>query len=1117
MTNHLDLAGPVPRGRILLEASAGTGKTYALTALIVRSIAEGLIAVDSVLVVTFTRSAAGEIRDRIRAGIDEAAAAIRESPAEVDDWLVPLLAGGDAARAERHDRLRSAAVDLDAAVVTTIHGFCRQALIQMGSQGGLPRDAAVSETESNAHRQVVRDLLVAALIREPGLLDPDGDETNPGRIEDQISKVVERALQNRGASVVPDPGWPTGDDLPTCAIDWAELARKAVTEVVHRRVATGRLDHDDLLTILHDALHDPVTGPANARSLRTRFPMVFIDEFQDTDTVQWEIFERAFLADPDDLGPPSDLYVVGDPKQAIYRFRGADIEAYLRASAGVDTRFDLTVNRRSDGELVEVLNELCRGATFGDARIRYVEADRSPDAPPNATGLPAVSIRWMPPHPGLLSGNSVRFVDGDRSKMVVLEDLADEVTRLLSGTTMTVGGKVSPVEPGHIAVIVRAHADADAVVATLTGRGIPAVQTRVGSVFESTMAEHLRLLLHGLRRPSDPHLARAVGLSCLVGYSPSYLQDDDVVAGLQERLAGWSDLMVRTGVHGLIQALRADPAVLDALVQGGDGARLLTDLDHLAELLHTACEGRTAAPATVLRLLDGFIVDARDTEVAGDEVRRRIASDAAAVQVTTVHGSKGLQFPIVLVPFSAKGRSGTAPHVYRVDDRRYVDAAPRHPWTIGNPDHDLRKEAAGRAADGDEQRLLYVALTRAMHRLVVWWRPTKGVGAAGLSRLLFGDRDDQGAVDTSEDVSPLPTEDQQRHSMAGLVNATGGLLEVLELPPRPAPLAPTEPALPLPPPGPPATVDTGGFADPDWRTWSFSSVTDDRRVEDPAPPAGGVDEPPMGTERPVVGSSGLADMPAGRQVGLLIHDMLEKADFTSADLADDLRGALGGSSLFDPVDHGPIAEGLITALGTPLAPLTGTRLVEVGRSDRLDELRFDLRLADTHTRVRMADVCRIVAETSEAGAHATYFMDLAKRIGTLRPAGYLGGSIDAVLRVHDDDGPRFLVVDYKSNRLHRPGDSLWLDRYRPEGLLEAMEEHDYPLQAFLYTVALHRYLRWRLGSAYDPSTHLGGSAYLFLRGMVGELDGDGRAFGVSTWVPPLEAVHAADRILAGGR
>jgi len=1113
MTNELDLGGPIPRGRILLEASAGTGKTYALTALIVRSLADGLVDINEVLVVTFTRSAAREILDRVRAGIEEAATALRGPADNVPSWVLPLLDGDEHALSARHDRLRAASIDLDAAVVTTIHGFCRHALRLLGSKSPLSHGSTVSESASNAHAQTVRDLLIAALVDQPGALDPAGGDTNPARIEMAMAEVVKRALQNRGATVVPDPTWTADDGLAGGALQWAELARRATAEVVRRRIASGELDHDDLLTLLHEALHDVDSGPATARGLRSRFPMVFIDEFQDTDTVQWEIFERAFIAEPEKLGAASDLFVVGDPKQGIYRFRGADIEAYLAASGGADTRYDLTVNHRSDGHLIDIFNELCRGATFGDARIRYIEVQQSADTPANTMGLPAVSIRWMPPHPELRNKPTAAFVDADRSKAIVLEDLADEVTRLLAEPLKDGGPRI---QPGHIAVIIRAHADADAVTEVLTRRGIPAIQTRVGSVVDSYMTDHLRLLINGMRRPSDLGAVKAVSVSCFVGLSATDLGSDDEIHQLQERLATWSDLMTRNGVHALVQSLRADPSVLSALVRDGDGARRLTDLDHLAELLHIGCEGRPAAPATVLRVLHALIAEAADAEAAGDEVRRRIASDAEAVQIMTVHGSKGLEFPIVLLPIPAKRRSGNQPYVYRVGERRYVDGAPRHKWISGDPDHDRRKATADRAADGDEQRLLYVALTRAEHRVVVWWRPTSGIGAAGLTRILFGSRDEQNAVDTTVEAR-LPDESGMRAHLAELVHRTDGLLDVQELPAVSVPLAPVTVPGGTPQTGRHATVDTTHFVDRDWRTWSFSSVSSDRRIEDPPPPRGGGDEPVGVTEPVRAGTTDLAAMPAGREIGQHLHNVLEAVDFRSTDLHSDVQRRLGRSMLLEGLDHGLIADGLVTAMSTPLAPLSDTRLVEIGRSDRLDELKFDLRLANAHGRVRMADLCRSVAEASPDDPYAAYFSDLADRIGGLQVSGHLIGFIDAVLRIPGDDGPRFVVVDYKSNRLHRQGDPDWLENYTAEAMQSAMVSHDYPLQAFLYSVALHRYLRWRLGRSYDPSAHLAGSTYLFLRGMVGQIDSDGRALGVSIWEPPIEAILTADRILAGAR
>lgn len=1127
----LDLSGPIPRGRVLLEASAGTGKTYALTALIVRSLAEGLVDVDGLLVVTFTRSATLEIRDRVRNGIDDARVVLRGSnnqqDGDAEDWVRPLLEGSADDRSIRLERLETAAVDLDRATVTTIHGFCQHALRHLGAHGGLPRGTTLDGGSSTVRRQAVRDALLVELLDDPNALDPGPDEVygktelDPAKIEGRFGLVVQRILQNRGADVVPDPDWSPSDGLSDGALNWGDLARSVTGEILDRRLRSGVLGFDDLVNILHDALHHPEIGPPATRRLRERFRMVYVDEFQDTDTVQWQVFERAFLHDPESFGAASDVTVVGDPKQAIYRFRGADVDAYLDAADAADangSRLHLDTNHRSDGDLVETLNILYRGATFGNPKIGYDSVAASDAKPTRACGLPPMAIRWIRPDPDPKGGHKTT-VNATRSYNAVLVDLANEVGRLLGGATITIDEKLARVRARDISILVSAHADAEAVVRVLQERGIPVIRNRVGSVLRSEAAKHLRLLLQGMRRPSDLRAARAAAISFFVDAPIDDLVVDEALVGVQDRLARWAEVSTRSGLHALLQDLRADPSVLAGMLADGDGARHLTDLEHLTELLHVGCGGRPATPAAVLRVLDDLTAEANEadanSEVDSEEVQRRIATDAECVQVSTIHAAKGLEFPIVLLPFPAKKRKSTSPYSYRAHGRRFLDSAPIHQWSIDDPAHDDRKTVATAEADGDEQRLLYVALTRARHRVVAWWRPTSGVKAAGLTRILFGQRDEDGRVDTSEDATLPPGAKYDAH-FANLESLTEGRLETSEVPLQVLP----DPPVPVPaqtaPPTGVATVDTSTFVDRDWRTWSFTAIVADGRLEDPPPASGGTDEPTVRDRPSSEPTSGLSDMPAGPDVGTLIHEALEKVDFQGQTIRQDLVDRLDGAWQLGGADAGGIADGLLVALSTPLAPVADTRLVDVGRSDRMDELAFDLRLSRGVGSVSLAAVCRTIPETDPDDPYADYFADLADRMNDVVVSGHLVGFIDLVLRIPGDAGPRFLVVDHKSNRLHRLGDPNWSLEYAQAPMRSAMVHHDYPLQALLYTVALHRYLRWRLAGDYDPSMHLAGSAYLFLRGMTGTVDAAGWSHGVSWWRPTTDAVIAVDRLLAGG-
>jgi exodeoxyribonuclease V beta subunit len=251
---------------------------------------------------------------------------------------------------------------------------------------------------------------------------------------------------------------------------------------------------------------------------------------------------------------------------------------------------------------------------------------------------------------------------------------------------------------------------------------------------------------------------------------------------------------------------------------------------------------------------------------------------------------------------------------------------------------------------------------------------------------------------------------------------------------------------------------------------------------------------------------------------------MEETDFAAPDLDAELAARIAEVQGLRSVDVGPVAAlaaGLRAVIETPLGPvLGGASLRAVSRGDRLDELGFELPLAGGDRPNGWLTVQRIAAILREHTAGDDPFRAYAERLADPRlrqsVRGYLTGSLDLVLRVAGRDGPRFAVLDYKTNWLGAPDEALTAWHYRPEALQAEMLRHHYVLQALLYAVALHRFLRWRL-PGYDPSRHLAGVAYLFVRGMTGPdaPAADGTPAGVFAWTPPPGLVPALSDALGG--
>ncbi len=1140
MTRMLDLTGPLPAGRLVVEASAGTGKTYSLSALVVRHVAEGMEA-SQLLVVTFTRAAAAELRDRTRRALVDALVALDdERVPERHPWMSVLLEP-EHLRSVRRDNVRKAIASFDDATITTIHGFCQLALRQLGMRAGTGLNAELGDSTALIIDEVCRDMLVAELADDPTALSWAAPrDSTPSKVFTALREAVTAVLGNPGAIAVPDPATatPGKHDTSDRLARWVRLVHAAVDEVAVRRRGRNELGYDDLVTGLRDAVSHPVTGPSVVAELNDRYKLVMVDEFQDTDPVQWHIFDTAFGA--------TNLVTVGDPKQAIYRFRGADVAAYLQATDGVDT-VHLGTNYRSDADLVAATNHLIDGVQLGDPRIVGTPVQAAPGATARLLSPgPPLQIRCLPDAPQFHGSTSF---SAPLARRAIVADVVHQTVQLL--TDGRIGERA--VRPGDIAILVPSHSVAEQMVRGLDRAGIPSVRTRTGSVLETPAASQWSLLLAALERPSHGPTVRAAGLSVFLNRAPADLDPsrpgaDLRLAEMQRQCAEWAEVMATSPLLAWYDRVRSGSGLVSTVLAAPGGERHLTDLDHVAELLATELTGVGTPVASARRTLDRLWAEViQGAEI--DSQMRRIDSDAQAVQITTLHGSKGLEYPVVLLPFSWQTTPARGATIYN-DHRtgaRLVDIASRQDWAGPDPLHDSakgRKHHADVGERGDRLRLLYVGLTRAEHRTVLWWSPAKEAERSSLNAILF-DRDADGTPVNSQPsltmgprggvnsaVAPVanPSPDDVVPRLRTFVAPTGDLIDVVDCPVDAPHVRWVPPAGQQPPP-PLVMADAGDrvVEDRAWRRWSFTSITRTlQQVWTPVPSiAGGTDEPEPADEGAALSGTSpgivpLADVLAGASFGTLVHSVLERVDPAHPDFEQHLHAEVELQLQRDRLDVPAelLVQGLVAAANTSLGPLLdGRRLVDIPATDRLAELEFDMPLWSGAPRVGATDVGAVLLATLHADdPQREYAQQLADGRFEVELAGFLQGSIDAVLRVPDPQcGHRFVVVDYKTNRLHARGAADPLAAYHPALLPAEMAHSDYPLQSLLYSVAVHRYLRWRL-RGYRPEQHLGGIAYLFVRGMVGAATPqvDGHPHGVFSWRPPAATVEALDRLLATG-
>ena len=1081
---------PLPPGLTLLEASAGTGKTWTISRLAVRLLLEGLSMAD-LLVVTFTRAATAELADRIRAAVREA----HDAPDQTYQALIAASGLGDeAAKARLAQALREA----DLLGVTTIHAFAKRVLEDAAFESRQPFattlvtdeqdliDAALVDrwrtvlAESPAltlvahaqgwkpadDRALVQDFLrfpsttlvhaldlpaataaweAAATALVPAwdvdafltatasvtwtseapewLADADLRErtlraTDPGRRDAALITVVRdiASLEAKGLGkrskadkaardvILALPLvraaltlWQAADDLRRA---WrTDLLHTLPTDLTEAKAAALARSTDDLLRQVDHALPGP-DAPL-ARLLRERHRVVLIDEFQDTDPVQWRVFHTVFGQSPDHR-----LVLVGDPKQAIYGFRGGDLGTYTAASAAVPPaqRFTLSTNFRSEAALVADLNAFFASVpapTFVTAEPAYHAV---------APGAEVAMTGW--------EGPRLRFwtEDGIKKKEDYEGRVATRCIALLrQGLRITKKGETRDLAPGDIALLVGTNAQAQALQDACRQRGLPAVLARSGDVLATDEARDLAAVLRACLAPRRVALVRTALTTRLLGRDAAALRaleaDEAAWDSVVAHLADLGRLLVRRGPLPVLDRLLGEA---DALRTRPDAARRITDLRHLAELAQARHEDGADAEALV-RWLSGGGAD----EDGAEERQRRLESDAKAIQITTLHGSKGLQWPVVVCPYLSeppKDRKSGWLARRAPDGNGIVDLAP----------DDLLAAEAEQERVAEQARLLYVALTRAEFLCLAqagrFFRGGKNSALAWLLRpadqaawgAWHGDPARRPNLPT--DVLPLPQDN--RWTAAEDHRA---------------------PVADKPLPAIPAARDQTSFSRLT-RDADAAERAEDHDVEPPEPTT---------TETDV-----LAAFPRGTTGGTALHACLEHWDLATPQ---------------DPAHLGRTlaAQGLDPRLGTAVAALQADLaashipglgpLADLATCPRRAELRFTL-------------ACGALDGPALATVFAAHGQGAyARRLHRLPHGALPGFCVGAIDLVVGTAAQQWWVIDWKSNRLDRPLENL-------------MEEHHYPLQAQLYLVAVHRLLRHRL-PAYDPARHLGGWAYAFLRGL----------------------------------
>jgi exodeoxyribonuclease V beta subunit len=1212
------------QGSQLIEASAGTGKTWTIAALYLRLVlghgsAPRLPA--QILVMTFTKAATRELSDRIRGRLLQAAAVFRsEAVDEPDPFLADLLAAF-APGPERQQaawRLAMAAEAMDDAAVFTIDAWCQRMLREHAFDSGCLFDEELQANEEALRAEALRDwwrqqvypldddTLAAVLALWPDvdalarslkrLLDgPFPPAAGQGTLADALALArqtradalvalkagwdtradamqdwlvpIWRDKQHPARSAVPAKGhasrwidalraWATDPTieqpdvkkgaerlsasallqglgsaavaLPSCFSDFETLMADlqhlpqaastlrwhAATQVAARfqqlKAQTGHFGFADMLNRL-DAALDPERQGDKAGRLRehilAQYPAALIDEFQDTSPVQLRIFDRLYrIADNE---PSRALLLIGDPKQAIYSFRGADIHSYLRARQATAGRHHvLDTNHRSTQALVCAVNAMFEAAEArtGDGAFLFRQADGASPLPfvgVGAKGRPErlVGPRGDLPAATLVLDQTLRHGDANRTLFAAL--CAERIVRLLNDPQVgfeQAGQPFKRLQPAHIAVLVRNYREAAAVRDAMRRRGLASVYlSDRDSVFQTAEADDLLRLLQAVAAPRDMRLARAALATRLLDFPlPSLVAlagDDEAFdrqcERLQELNAVWRGQGVLAMVRRALHLFDLPARWLGTADAAGQCERRLTNVLHLAELLQAASAELEGEQALV-HWLAQQIADTDAGLGGGEERVLRLESDADLVQVVTVHKSKGLEYPLVFLPFAAHFRAAVPANT---SPKSALLRLPGSHTTSGEPEPVLAPTAAQIEVAEQERlredlRLLYVALTRARHSL---WVGLAGL-QIGVGKVYGWHRSAIGCLLSG----PAPQAPEQRPRDVQALDASCADIVVEPLPgadddalPLPAvtPLATRGMPAPLaPPPVYAATFD---------RAWSISSYSALVRDAGRGALASGAilarvrrDDEPVDGQNPTARPAAQPwhRFPRGAVAGNFLHDQLEW--LAGEQFALDSSAALQQRLLrrCERQGWGHRADDVLAWLRqlctTPL-PVPGTALC--GLRSVAPEMEFWF----PSDGLRAQRVDALCCEHLQPGRARPL---LPER--TLK--GLLMGFADLVFEYQG----RWWVLDYKSNALGAQDSD-----YTPQAMDAAMLAHRYDVQATLYLLALHRLLKARLGAVYVPAQHLGGAIYFFLRGV------SSASAGCCAMPAPLALIEAIDAML----
>ncbi|MBT3202890.1 MAG: exodeoxyribonuclease V subunit beta [Gammaproteobacteria bacterium] len=1136
------------KGVSLIEASAGTGKTYTITHLYVRCLLETEYKVNQILVVTFTNAATQELKGRIRELVYEVWNYLTDAnniKSEFDD-----LFGLYKRNPKAIFSLQEALINFDEASIYSIHGFCQRVLNSFPVETNSLLQQQIIPDERELEQTAIRDFwrlqitnteinklrwILSIWIHPDELLndvrpllgfeetvkitsqqlDDESDDEKALEVWIELTRLWKNSSEEIQSFLLDSPSLNRArvrvDTVKKLLIQLQDYFTKTIPHTIPEKwslITVSKLSlcqkkntHDDRLnlrffdvadefSVLHQqwlfkqkleilinatnsvqqSIHEAKSSAQNIsfndlikqlsmvltpdntsliKKVTDLYPLAMVDEFQDTDNKQYNIFKNLYQTESNEN---KTLILIGDPKQAIYSFRGADVFTYQQAKQSTKNHFTLETNYRSSADFIDLVNKFFKfntNAFIFDQLIEFSNSKTNTKKPKyitdnNKYAEPLVS--WIYP-----------FTDKPASKGKATDFFASvcarEIFDILQQKTLQLESKT--VEAKDLTILVKTGRQASLMKSKLAELGISSALILRDSVFATDQAREISLLLEVLIEPSN--IRRLCGLLSTDLFSWNMQQilnlqkDNQLLVSLLEQMKEYQLHWQQKGILSMFFKLMEDQKTLQKSISYMDGERLITNWIHIVELLQQQ-SNKHASFSQALHWLLQQREQVKDS-ASNEEHQLRLESDSDLVRIVTIHKSKGLQYPIVFMPFMWDVKSNKfQPDSYSYHDKlgnkkvMILDEAERETWHQENL--------------AEEIRLFYVAITRAIYRCYVGWGHIKGAGSSAIAHCLFSDHIKKGNYPLNLDlnneaelIQPFVLLNKQQNTEKGenqLIAFSNNNAGEINQNDNDKLKAAVKQKL---------ANEFSRNIQQQWRISSYSQIASSGFTEE-------VDRPDYDAViYPVIENEAVFELDElnrftfqkGAKAGNFLHDILENQPFdkpVDENLVQLKCNEYGFEEKWVPCLMQWMTDIMECDVG-------GLQLKKLMPKQKISEMEFYM---SSH-KLKADELNKLLHQYSYSRPEQVFTFSSIN--------GFLKGFIDLVFEFNG----QYFIADYKSNYL---GDSI--QNYDEHSCKEAMYDHHYHLQYLIYTLALHRFLKSRI-SDYNYDVHIGGVYYLFLRGM----------------------------------